>query len=181
MLMSSKRASLVVVDAQERLVPAMSDPERVTRNIAILIKAARELSVPILATEQYPRGLGRTLPEISDLLPPSADPIEKVDFSCLDEPAFAAALKTLDRDQIILCGVEAHVCVLQTAIRARALGLNVFVVADASSSRAAESAERAYDRLRDEGVAVVTTEMVVFEWLRRAGGPSFKTLSGLVR
>lgn len=181
MLMSSRRASLVVIDAQERLVPAMSEPERVIKNISILVKAARELAVPTLVSEQYPKGLGSTLPEISDLLPADVEPIAKTDFSCLDEPVFAEAFKAIDRDQTIICGVEAHVCVLQTAIGALTRGRNVFVVADACSSRAPSSAERAFDRLRDEGVAVVTTEMVVFEWLRRAGGPAFKTLSGLVR
>lgn len=181
MLMSSRRASLVVIDAQERLVPAMSEPERVIKNISILIRAARELGVPILASEQYPRGLGPTLPEISDLWPADLEPIAKTDFSCLDEPVFARAFKKIDRDQTIICGVEAHVCVLQTALAARSVGKNVFVIADACASRVPLSAERAYDRLRDEGVAVATTEMVVFEWLRRAGGPAFKTLSGLVR
>jgi len=181
MLMSSRRASLMVIDAQERLVPAMSEPERVIKNISILIKSARELAVPILASEQYPRGLGRTVSEISDLIPPEAEPIEKMNFSCLDDPVFANAFKNIDRDQTIICGVEAHVCVFQTAIHALSAGKNVFVVADACSSRVALSAERAFERLRDEGVAVVTTEMVVFEWLRRAGGPAFKSLSGLVR
>jgi len=181
MLMSSRRASLMVIDAQERLLPAMSESERVIKNISILIKSARELSVPILASEQYPKGLGPTISEISDLLPAGIEPIAKTDFSCLDEPVFAAAFKAVDRDQTIICGVEAHVCVFQTAIQALSAGKNVFVVADACSSRAPSSAERAFERLRDEGVAVVTTEMVVFEWLRRAGGPAFKILSGLVR
>ena len=181
MLMSAERSALVVVDVQERLMPAVETPERVLRNLGILLRAAAELSVPVLASEQYPRGLGRTLPDIAALLPKGGSPIEKTAFGCLDEPVFAERFEALGRDQVVLTGVEAHVCVLQTAFALREAVKAVFVVADAVSSRVALSAERAFDRLRGAGVDIVTTEMVVFEWLKRAGSPAFKTLSGLVK
>jgi nicotinamidase-related amidase len=145
------------------------------------MKAATELKVPVIASEQYPRGLGPTVPEIAGLLPADAAPIAKTAFGCLDEPAFTKRFAEVDRPQVVLTGVEAHVCVLQTALQCQALGRAVYVVADATASRLPASAERAYARLAAEGVRIVTTEMVVFEWLGRAGTPAFKALSGLVK
>lgn len=179
MLMTAERSLLVVVDAQERLLPAMSGADRVIKNMGLLLRAADELAVPVLASEQYPRGLGPTVPEIAALLPTPA--IAKTTFNCLDEPLFAAPFSACDRSVVILTGVEAHVCVLQTALQCKAAGRQAYVVADATASRVEASAERAYARLRDEGVRIVTAEMVVFEWLGRAGTPAFKKLSGLIK
>ena len=184
MLLSVKRSALLIIDLQERLAPAVHGLKRVLANVKILLTAARTLEVPVLASEQYPKGLGPTLPEISALLPRTEVPaqvVEKTHFSCLAEPGFAEFLAPAPRDQVVIAGIEAHVCVLQTALDFRAMGRDVFVVADACSSRRREDAELAFERLRKNEVDVVTTEMVVFEWLHQAGDPSFKKLSALLR
>ncbi len=180
MLITSERSVLAVVDVQERLAPAVHDVERVVRNAAILMKAARELGVPMLVSEQYPKGLGHTVAPIRDLVHGGAV-IEKIAFSCMADPVFADRMAALDRDQVIVCGIEAHVCVLQTCMGLLDAGKRVFVAADAVSSRVARNAELALDRLRGCGVEIVSTEMVVFEWMQRAGTPVFKTLSALIR
>ena len=184
MLLSVKRSTLLIIDLQERLAPAVHDLKRVLANVKILLTAARSLGVPVLASEQYPKGLGPTLPELSALLSSGETPkevIEKTHFSCLAEPGFAEFLAPAPRDQIVLAGIEAHVCVLQTALDFKAMGRDVFVVADACSSRTKENAELAFKRMRKNDVDVVSTEMVVFEWLHQAGSPAFKKLSALVK
>jgi len=180
MLIAAEQSIVVVVDAQERLLPAVADPQSVVRNLSILLKAAAAVDVPVLASEQYPRGLGPTVPEIAGLLGDSA-PVAKTTFCCLDEPAFAERFAAIGRKQVVLTGVEAHICVLQTAARLRDRGHDVFVVADAVSSRVPANAERALARMASWGAEVVTTEMAAFEWVGRAGTPSFKTISGLVK
>ncbi len=183
MLLAADRSQVLVVDVQERLVPAMHAHEALVANVSILLRAALVLGVPVVASEQYPRGLGRTLPEIAVLLSAvggGPEPFEKVHFSCAAEPGFADRLAT-GRDQIVIAGIETHVCVLQTALALREAGHNCFVVADACSSRTVTNVERALARLRDAGVTVVSTEMVLFEWLHRAATPAFKALSPLVR
>lgn len=190
MLLSADRSALVVIDIQERLAPAVHAGERIVHNVTVLLRAARRLGVPVLATEQYPKGLGRTLPAVADHLPaehlpaehlPGGGVIEKMHFGCVGEAAFNERLAGLDRRQIVLTGMEAHVCVLQTALGLVEQGLDVFIVADATSSRTAANAELGIERMRANGVEVVTTEMVVFEWLHKAGTPAFKELSRLIK
>lgn len=180
MLLSAARSLLVVVDVQERLLPVIQDGEAVVRNVRTLVRAARELSVPVLASEQYPGGLGPTVPAVADELPVGSV-VEKITFACGGEPAFAERLAACGRDQIVLTGTEAHVCVLQTALRLVAEGHRVFLAADAVSSRAAANARFAIERMRGNGVEIVTTEMVLFEWMERAGTPVFRSLLGLIR
>ena len=180
MLIAAEKASLVVVDVQERLAPAIDGQAAVVENCARLLQAAERLAVPVLVSEQYPQGLGAT---ISALAPwtAAARRIEKVSFSCMGEPAFAEALKSAARRQAVVCGMEAHVCVLQTAMEMQAAGTETFVVADATGSRRAESKTVALERLARAGVEIVTTEMVIFEWLGRAGSEAFREVSKLVR
>ncbi|WP_448204760.1 hydrolase [Azospirillum sp. sgz302134] len=180
MLLSSERSVLLVVDVQERLMPAILESARVARNVGILLKAAKALDVPVLATEQYPKGLGPTVEPLRDLLPPDSV-VEKITFSCTGEPAFLDRLARIGRDQIVLCGAEAHVCVLQTALSLAAMGRTVALAADATSSRAASNLDLAIARMRGHGVEIVSTEMVVFEWMERAGTPSFKAVSALIK
>jgi nicotinamidase-related amidase len=184
MLLAAHRSQMLIVDVQERLVPAMLAPDRLLANLTVLLRAAAYLGVPVLASEQYPQGLGRTVPDVAALLAaagdPAAVPAEKVHFSCAAEPGVADRLAP-GRDQIVIAGIETHVCVLQTALDLRALGRSCFVVADACSSRTVSSIELALARLRGAGVTVVSTEMVLFEWLHRAATPAFKALSPLVR
>lgn len=165
-------------------MPAVDGADRVAANAGILIRSAERLGIPITVTEQYPKGLGRTVPDVADRLPDSAAILPKTAFSGAGEPAIAAHLARLraeDRDQAILCGAEAHVCVLQTALGLRAEGMTVFVVADAVSSRSPHSVAAAQARLVQAGCVWVTTEMVVFEWLERAGTEEFRALAPLIR
>lgn len=180
MILRSGQSALVVIDIQERLMPAIHEADRVVRNAGILLKAAHALSVPILATEQYPRGLGPTIPAVADQLPADTA-IEKLTFAATGEAVFLDRLAMLSRRQIVLCGTEAHVCVLQSALGLLEAGYEVFVTADAVSSRTPANAAAALERLRGEGVRIVTTEMVVFEWMERAGTPQFKAVSALVK
>ena len=179
-MMQSNLSCLLVVDIQQRLVPAIDAVEPVLHNTEILCRAARRLQVPMLASEQYPRGLGHTVPPLADLL--HADEVlEKTEFSCARNPALLQRLTGLARKQVIVTGMEAHVCVLQTVLGLLDQGLDVFVVADAVGSRKSESKSRALDRAARAGASVVTTEMVVFEWLEHSGSEVFKELSRLIR
>ena len=180
MLMKSDRSSLLVVDVQSRLTPAMNAPEGVVANIAVLLKAAERLGVPALVSEQYPKGLGHTVAELAALAP-QGSVLEKVHFSCMGDAGLAGRLRHIGRPQVVVAGIEAHVCVLQTALDLLDDGRQVFVVADATSSRTSGNHDAALRRMDAAGVGVVTTEMVVFEWLGRAGTTEFKELSALIK
>ena len=182
MLIGRDSCCLLVVDIQEKLLPAMQDPMLVVRNTGILMQAAARLGIPILVSEQYPQGLGPTVAELRHLAPADAV-LSKTSFSCADDPALRQRLADLKRPQAIICGIEAHVCVLQTALGlARAnLEISPIVIADATSSRSIANRDAGLVRLRADGVEIATTEMAVFEWLGRAGTPEFKELSRLIR
>jgi nicotinamidase-related amidase len=184
MLMEAERSVLLIVDFQERLMPAIHAGDAAVARAGILIKAASALEIPVEVTEQYPRGLGPTIAPVRALLPATAFVHEKITFSAQRDPAFAehfANLREVGRDQIIVVGAEAHVCVLQTALDLQGAGFNVFYVADAVGSRAPESRERAIARARQAGCFVVDSEMVVFEWMERAGNDTFRALSQLIK
>lgn len=180
MLIERLRSCLLVIDVQERLLPAMAEGGNVVANAAVLIKAANRLGVPVLLSEQYPKGLGPTVAALSALVP-EGPAVAKTEFSCAAAPGYLDRLRATGRDQLVLAGIEAHVCVLQTALQFRSLGYAVFVVADAVSSRKPESVGLALARMREAGAVPVTTEMVLFEWLGRAGTAEFKELSALIR
>ena len=180
MLIERDKSCLLVVDVQEKLASAMTDPASVIRNAGILMRAAARLGVPLVVSEQYPQGLGPTVPELRALAPESAR-LAKVSFSCAGDPALQQRVKAVQRSLIVIAGLEAHVCVLQSALGFRQAGYETVVVADAISSRAPASREAALQRLRENGVEVATTEMVVFEWLGQAGTPEFKELSRLIK
>lgn len=179
MLLERDRSQLLMVDIQERLLPAMADGAAVTGQGGKLLEGARLLGVPVLVSEQYPQGLGRTVPELAELAPANAV-YEKVEFSCFANAVLREALGGKDR-QTIVFGIEAHVCVLQSALEMAAAGRDVTVVADAVSSRLDASKAVALQRLQAGGVRLATTEMVLFEWLRRAATPDFKAVSRLIR
>ncbi len=171
---------LVVVDVQERLLPAMDHSEEVLNRCVRLVQAAKLLQIPVLVTEQYPKGLGPTVPALKDALGGIA-PVEKLSFSCTGADAFLDKLEELDHDQVLLCGIETHVCVLQTALDLLDQGIQVHVAEDAVSSRAPENRANALERMRREGVVISNTESALFEWLRVAGSEEFKAISRLVR
>jgi nicotinamidase-related amidase len=180
MLLNAQGSLLLVVDVQERLLPAIHDAERILQRIEIMVRAAGMLGVPVMATEQYPRGLGRTAAALSELLP-EAVRVEKIHFCAAAEPELMSRLEAARRRQIVLCGTEAHVCVLQTALGLAAAGYDCAVVADAAGSRDPANRQAALDRLRAEGIAILTSEMVLFEWMARADTAEFRQILPLVR
>lgn len=176
MLMRAETSCLLVVDFQERLMPAIHDAERVMANGAWLIQIAQRLTVPVLVSEQYPQGLGHTVAPIRNLLPTEAF-MEKVHFSCAADRDCMRRIDALEREQIVVIGAEAHVCVLQTALGLRATGKQVYLVADAVSSRSPRDVELALARMRAEGVRIVSREMVAFEWLHQSATDTFRAIS----
>jgi nicotinamidase-related amidase len=172
MLMRARRCALLMVDVQEKLLPHMHEADHVLESCVWLVRVARRLQVPVAASEQYPQGLGRTVTSLSEVLE-DAPIVPKVDFSCVGE-ARLMELPALARPCIVVAGMEAHVCVLQTALELRAVGKEVCVVADAVSSRTPANRDLALARMRDAGVQIVSREMVAFEWLERAGTPTFR-------
>ncbi|MDW3207410.1 MAG: hydrolase [Alphaproteobacteria bacterium] len=179
MLIDAKQSLLLTIDVQERLLPAIHEGDRVLANCLKLIEAARRLEIPALCSEQYPKGLGPSVPELKAALA-SDEIMPKLHFSCAADPDMARRIAESGRRQLILCGVEAHVCVLQSAFGFREAGYDVFVVLDAVSSRSPDSVAAARDRFLAGGVSVVTLEMVLFEWLHQAATPEFRDLRGLI-
>ena len=176
------RPVLVVVDVQERLFNAMDAERRddMVAYVKILVTAARRLAAPVIVTEQYPQGLGRTLPEVKALLGETA-PFEKTTFSCADAAGFVERLRALDADHVVLTGVEAHVCVLLTALALLGQGFRVSIVADAVCSRRAAAMEIGLAQARQAGAVVTGTETLVFQLLGRADTEAFRDLSKLLR
>jgi nicotinamidase-related amidase len=173
---------LVVVDVQERLFNAMDADRRddMVANVKILVSAARRLDVPVLVTEQYPKGLGRTLPELRTLLG-ETPAFEKTAFSCAGADGFVDRLQALGVEHVILTGIEAHVCVLLTALDLLTRGLRVSIVADAVCSRRPANLEIGLGQARQAGAVVTATETVVFQLLGRADSDAFRELSKLLR
>jgi nicotinamidase-related amidase len=178
--LTRSKAGLVVVDIQERLLPAIFEKERVAQNSVRLIQGAAILQVPIFATEQYRRGLGPTVPEVAAAIP-GFSPMEKLAFSACGAAGFVPALESKRLSEAVLCGIEAHVCVTQTCLELLEKGFRVFVVADAISSRTAENYRLGVDRMRAAGAVIVSTEMVLFELLEQAGTAEFKQILTLVK
>jgi nicotinamidase-related amidase len=175
-----ENTALVLIDIQERLFPVMHDKEDLLRNVVKLVRGARVLEVPIVVTEQYPKGLGPTLPELRELLT-DIRPIEKVCFNCCDEDAFCRSLEALGRRQVLLAGIEAHICVYQTAMELSRSGYQVQVVGDGVSSRNPENRVVSLFRLGAAGIGVTSVEMALFELLRVARGEKFKRISEIVK
>jgi nicotinamidase-related amidase len=171
---------LVIVDVQGKLAQLMVNKEALFKNLQILITAAQVLEIPILWCQQVPEALGPTVPEIAELLA-SHEPIDKASFSCCGVEAFTAELNALGREQVLLCGIETHVCVYQTAMDLMEGGLDVTVVADAVSSRTEQNRQIALTRLAAEGAHISSTEMALFELLRTAKHPQFKQIARLVK
>jgi len=174
------KAGVVVIDIQEKLLPAIHEKDRLLKNAGCLLKAATILGVPIFGTEQYPKGLGRTVPEIRDACP-GVSFLEKVAFSSCGASGFVDALASRQVADVILCGMETHVCVLQTALDLVENGFQVFVAADAVSSRAVENHQLGLQRMRDAGAVIVSVEMAVFELLGKAGTAEFKQVIALLK
>ena len=173
---------LVIVDVQEKLTAAIPAKviNRLRKNTGILLNAANELDVPVITTAQYPQGLGPIESAITQNLPDATINFDKTCFSCLAAEGFNAHLTKLNKKQIILIGVEAHVCIFQSAVELVAEGYDVYVVIDAVASREFTSYESALLRLKQSHINLLNTESVLFEWLRDASHPKFKTLTKLI-
>jgi nicotinamidase-related amidase len=174
-LVQAQDCRLLVVDCQVRLVPHVHDGSVVVAGARHLVGAARVLGIPVLLSEHYPEGLG---PTVSALRADAGDAevLRKDHFSCVAEPAIRHRLLSGSRHTLVLAGMEAHVCVMQTALEARAAGLRVLLVADVAGSRRAQDRELALARMREAGVTLVSREMILFEWARRGGTDVFREL-----
>ena len=179
-MLNIRKSSLVVVDVQGKLAQLMCNKEILYKNIQILIKAAKMLDIPILWAQQCPDSLGSTVPEIEQLLSDN-EPINKAAFSCCGEENFNIALNELARNQVLLCGIETHVCIYQTAIDLLRKGFSVHVIADAVSSRTPENKHIALSRMTAEGANLSSTEMALFELLKTAEHPQFKNIAKLIK
>ena len=176
MLINAENSLLAVIDIQEKLVPSVHQPDVLIENTQWLIKLANMMGVPVVATEQYPQGVGHTVPVLRELIA-AEKTAGKTIFSCVDAPECETLMHADPSKQIILCGMETHVCIMQTALQLHAAGRQVFVVADAVSARNPLDSELALERMRQAGIPIVSREMVGFEWVRGSGHPQFKTFS----
>ena len=172
---------LVLVDVQARLVPAMSDFEAAANRIKLLLAGAKELSLPVIVTEQYPQGLGNTLPEFAELLPENTPVFAKTGFSVFQEPEFVKVLEKDKPETLIFCGIESPVCVFQSVLDSLAAGYNTILACDAVASRKNADRDAAIEQMRSSGAMVIGTESVLFMLLRDAKNPAFKAVSKLVR
>lgn len=181
-------SQLIIIDMQTRLLTAMPQDamQAVIKNCGILLQAAAMLEVPVIVTEQYPKGLGNTVPELLALVALKSPkrkqeikPVEKLTFSCMAEPKFSRQLSR-DYSQMVLAGMEAHICVLQTALDMQH-SKQVFVAEDAIISRSPANKANALARMREAGCIISNTESIVFEWLGKADGDAFKAISKLIR
>jgi len=176
-LLDADQCALVVVDIQEKLLPPIFQKDQLVRNAKLLIRAARVLKIPALVSTQYAKGLGGTVTEIASLLP-ETEPIDKQLFSCFGSDVFCSLLKRLpgNRNTLLLCGMETHICVMQTALAALGEGYLVHVASDAVSSRAEWNWKVGLDRMRASGAVISSTEMMIYELVRSSGSAAFKEL-----
>jgi len=180
-VLHADRSVLVVVDMQEPFLRHLFERERVVNNCRLLIQSAKVLNVPVIATLQYAQRMGSIIPEVAAVLPEGTAPIDKMCFSCYRSEPFRAALMASERTQVVVCGVEAHICVTQTALDSQEAGFHVQVAEDAVSSRSSENWQIAMGRLRHAGVVVTCAESVVYEWLGEAGTDAFRQILQLVK
>jgi nicotinamidase-related amidase len=171
---------LMVIDIQEKLFPAMIRKEDFLKNTLLLIRGMQILQIPVIVTQQYTKGLGETIPAIKACFD-NFDFIEKRDFSCCDEPEAMRKLKELEAGNIILCGIESHVCILQTAVDLKATQLNPVVAADAITSRSPDNVGLARERFRQESILMTSVESLLFELTRSSSSPVFRDISKLVK
>jgi len=170
----------LVIDIQEKLFPVMAGKENLLANCLKLIKGLQILGIPLVVTQQYSKGLGETIPEISTEIQ-NFNFIEKRGFSCCDEPTFLNRLVDHLAKNVIICGIESHVCVLQTALDLKENGLTPVIVMDSVSSRHPESLNLAKERFRHEGIMMTSTESLLFELTRSSAAPEFREISSLVK
>jgi nicotinamidase-related amidase len=179
-MLTVENTCLIVIDIQEKLLPVMQESDQVVKNTSVLIQAAKSLNVPVLWCQQVPKALGLTVGELSPFLD-GVEPINKSSFSCCGDETFMHKIDQLKLQTVILCGIESHVCVFQTAMDLIQHGLYVHVVADATSSRTSENKDLGISRMAKEGAVITSTEMLLFELLRDANHPKFRQLAKLIK
>ncbi|HKR94328.1 MAG TPA: hydrolase [Candidatus Angelobacter sp.] len=168
--------ALAVIDIQEKLLSAIFEKERLVRNAQLLVRLADILSLPIIVSTQYEKGLGKTIDEISMMLP-TMKPVDKLEFGCFGNSDYCSTVGKLEnRDTLLLCGMESHICVMQTALGALNQGLNVHVAADAMSSRTEMNWKIGLNRMQAAGAVISSTEMMIYELLGKSGTPAFKEM-----
>lgn len=177
-----EHCALIVIDIQEKLLPPIFEKERMVKNSQLLIRLAGILKIPAIMSTQYAKGLGKAVPEIASLLP-ETEPIDKQMFSCFGSDVFCSVLKRLpgNRNTVLLCGMESHICVTQTALGALREGYIVHVASDAVSSRTEWNWHIGLERMRAAGAVISSTEMIMYELLRSSGAPGFKELLPYLR
>lgn len=180
-LIAKESAVLLLIDFQEKLMPSMQNPNELEDAAVRLVKGCRALDVPVMATAQYPKGLGGIIPSIKEAMGESVCVIEKTSFGCCGQEGFLDALEQQDRNIVLVAGIEAHVCVQQTVLELMEEGYEVYVLADCLSSRKSYDKEIALRRMSDDGAYIITYETALFEMLKNAKEPAFKAISAIVK
>ncbi len=178
-IIQRKKTAFVLIDIQEKFRPAIHRLDEVISNAKILVRSSQILDIPLIVTEQYPKGLGKTVGEIE--IPANVPLIEKLHFSCFGNNEFAEKVKKLGVSSLVLFGIETHVCLLKTALDGLERGLEIYMVADAMSSRTQENKSIALERMRQSGAFIVSTEMLLFQLLEYSGTDEFKAISKLIK
>ena len=172
---------VLIIDVQDKLLNAVFNKEQVEKKSAIIAEAAKILGIPVVVTEQYPKGLGNTIATVKDALAEDTEIFEKTAFSALNNEEILEAIKKHNKKQILIFGIETHICVSQTTAALRELGYEVSVIKDACGSRAEEEYLAGLERMKDNGAYIVTTEIALFEWLKGAKHPNFKEVQTLIK
>lgn len=172
---------VLIIDVQEKLLNAVFNKEQVEKKSAIVAEAAKNLGIPVVVTEQYPKGLGNTIPAVKNALAEDTEIFEKTAFSALNNEEILEAIKKHNKKQILIFGIETHICVSQTTAALRELGYEVSVIKDACGSRAEEEYLAGLERMKDNGAYIITTEIALFEWLKGAKHPNFKAVQALIK
>jgi nicotinamidase-related amidase len=180
-MLDRARSALIVVDVQEGYRGLTVEYERMVRGVRRLIDAAKVVGVPILATEQYPKGLGHLIPEVSGGLPEGVQVVEKLSMSCCGQPAFVRQLEALERRQLVVCGIEAHACINQTTHDLLERGYQVHLPFDALSARFEHDYRIGWEKMIGSGAVPSTVEMVCLEWVRTAEVPEFKAIHKIIK
>ncbi len=179
-MLDLNNTALIIIDVQGKLANLMYQKKSLFKNLTQIIKGAILLKIPIIMTEQNPKGLGPTIPEITELLP-DIEPIPKMSFSCCGESDFMESLKEIGRSQLLITGIETHICVYQTSVDLVRMGYEVQVVSDAVSSRVQENRQLALQRMNDAGIRPTSVEMALFELIKIAEYPDFRKLSSIIK
>lgn len=179
-ILNKEKSLLVVIDVQDRLVNAL-DKAVIIKKVETLVKSAKILGIPAIVTEQYPKGLGSTVETVKQSLAEDTPIMEKTAFSALREPGFSEFLKSYDKNQIVICGIETHVCVHQTVADLILEGFDVYVVKDACASRNKYEFKQGIELMQQNGAKISCLEAVLFEWLKNAQNPNFKEIQALVK